>query len=297
MLTLEDPYVVVYKQIHAVSSPQRDRAEILERSCCYGGSAWARYHYSKGPLVISSRSEGEWFRYLVKTGSPGLELISSKRSAGFESVVINGDEVEVTYAGLGGGGVGATLSRCRAGDVLRYSCTEAGGGKAAKGILVVPRRERVIVGVDNTDSKTVGATWSLVHNIAAKVDCPAARYISHALIQLFPVPTKTQNCVSTAIEFACLPGKEGGMISDFKELLERYSVSDETGMAIYRGFDPSALLPYSQRCRQERITYQSAMDAAKENGVEVILGGTGLIGAVAAIPYYSRADESIVPEV
>lgn len=87
------------------------------------------------------------------------------------------------------------------------------------------------------------------------------------------------------------------MISDFKELLERYSVSDETGMAIYRGFDPSALLPYSQRCRQERITYQSAMDAAKENGVEVILGGTGLIGAVAAIPYYSRADESIVPEV
>ena len=87
------------------------------------------------------------------------------------------------------------------------------------------------------------------------------------------------------------------MISDFKELLEIYSVSDETGMVVYRGFDPSALLPYSQSCRRGRITYQSAVAAANENGVEVILGGTGLIGAVAAIPYYSRADESIVPEV
>ena len=87
------------------------------------------------------------------------------------------------------------------------------------------------------------------------------------------------------------------MISDFKELLERYSVSDETGMAVYRGFDPSAILPYSQGCRRERITYQSAVDTAKDNGIEVILGGTGLIGAVAAIPYYSNADRSIVPEV
>jgi methanogenesis imperfect marker protein 11 len=290
---LEAPYVVAYRQIHAVVGS--GLVEILERSSCYGGSAWARYHYTKGPLVQSSRNVGDWFRYLVHQGNSDLELISSKRSAGIESAIVNGDEVEVTYSGLGGGGVGATLSRAKAGDVIRYQVTECGGGRVAKGTIVLPRRERLIIGVDDTDSKTTGATWSLIHNIASKVDRSEARYVSHALVQLFPVPTKTQNCVSTAVEFACLPGKAEGMLSDFKALLKKYSVSEQTGMAVFRGFDPSSLLPYSQRCKRERVQYLDCLEAAKAAGVEIAMDGHGLIGAVAAIPFYSRSDESVVP--
>ena len=225
-LELEDPYVVVYKQIHAVVDQEEKRVELLERSSCYGGSAWARYHYSRGPLVFSSRNLGEWFRYMISPGSADLDLISSKRSAGIESVRVEGTEVEVTYAGLGGGGVGATLSRAKA-DVLRYSITECGGGRVARGTIILPKRERLIIGVDDTDSKTIGATWSLIHNISSKVDRHEARYISHSLVQLFPVPTKTQNCVSTVVEFACLPGRAEGMLSDFKALLRKYFVSEQ----------------------------------------------------------------------
>lgn len=292
---LEDPYVVVYRRIHAISNESRDLVEILEHSNCYGGSAWARYHYSKGPLIMSSRALGDWFRYLVRPGTIDLDLISSKRSAGIESVKVNSSEVEITYAGLGGGGVGATLSRAKAGDVLRYDITECGGGMVARGTIAVPRRDRVIIGIDNTDSKTVGATWALVHNIAAKVDREEARYISHALIQLFPVPAKTQNCVSTAVEFACLPGKAKGMIDDFKILLKKYSVSDETGMVVFRGFDPSPLLAYGLRCKNERVKYDDAIEVAHSSGAEIILDGQGLIGAVAALPFYARPDESIIP--
>ncbi len=294
-LELEDPYVVVYRQIHAIANESRDLVEILEHSNCYGGSAWARYHYSKGPLIISSRALGDWFRYLVRPGTIDLDLISSKRSAGIESVQIDQNEIQITYAGLGGGGVGATLSRAKAGDILRYDITECGGGRIARGTIVVPRRERLIIGVDNTDSKTVGATWTLIHNIAAKVDRQEARYLSHALIQLFPVPTKTQNCVSTAVEFACLPGKSDDMIEDFKLLLEKYSVSDETGMAVFRGFDPSTLLAYGIRCKKERVTYEDALDEAQNAGVEIVLDGQGVIGAVAALPFYAKPDESIIP--
>jgi methanogenesis imperfect marker protein 11 len=294
-LELEDPYAVIYRQIHAVANEDRDQVEILERSNCYGGSAWARYHYSKGPLIISSRAVGDWFRYQVHSSRINLDLISSKVSAGIESVLIKDDEIEITYTGLGGGGVGATLSRAGAGDVLHYDITESGGGRAARGTITVPRRDRLIVGVDNTDSKTVGATWTLVHNIASKVDRHEARYISHSLIQLFPVPTKTQNCVSTAVEFACLPGRANAMICDFKAILERYSVSDETGMAVFRGFDPSALLAYGLRCKNERVRYEDALKAADEAGAEIIVGGQGLIGAVAALPFYARPDESIIP--
>jgi methanogenesis imperfect marker protein 11 len=296
-LELDDPYVVIYKQIHAVVDQEGKQVELMERSRCYGGSAWARYHYSRGPLVLSSRNLGEWFRYMILPGSADLDLVSSKRSAGIESVQVQGQEVEVTYAGLGGGGVGATLSRAKADDVLRYSVTECGGGRVARGTIILPRRERVIIGVDDTDSKTTGATWTLIHNIASKVDRPEARYISHSLVQLFPVPTKTQNCVSTVVEFACLPGKAEGMLSDFKALLRKYTVSEQTGMAVFRDFDPSELLPFGQRCKRERVQYEDALEAAGNAGVQILLNGQGLIGAVAALPFCARPDESIVPGI
>ena len=292
---LEDPYVVIYRQIHALCSEDDSMVELLERSSCYGGSAWARFHYSKSPLVLSSRNVGEWFRYLVKPGRADLDLISSKRSAGIESVLVRGDEVEISYAGLGGGGVGATLSRARAGDVIRHEVTDSGGGKVARGTIVVPRRERLIIGVDDTDSKTTGATWSLVHNIASRVDRPEARYITHALVQLFPVPTKTQNCVSTVVEFAYLPGRSEEMLADFKALLQRYTVSQQTGMAVLRGFQASKLLPFSLRCKRERVQYEDTLQIAGEAGVEIAVEGLGLIGAVAALPFFARPDESVVP--
>jgi methanogenesis imperfect marker protein 11 len=294
-LELADPYVVVYKQIHAVVDDEGRRVELMERSSCYGGSAWARYHYSNGPLVKSSRNLGEWFRYMITPGKADLDLVSSKRSAGIESVIVGSKEVEVTYSGLGGGGVGATLSRAKAEDVLRYDVTECGGGRVARGTIVLPRRDRLIIGVDDTDSKTTGATWTLIHNISRKVDRPEARYVSHSLVQLFPVPTKTQNCVSTSVEFACLPGKAEAMLSDFKALLSKYSVSKQTGMAVFRDFDPSSLLPFGQRCKRERVQYEDALEAARENGVQILMNGQGLIGAVAALPFCARPDESIVP--
>jgi len=294
-LELEDPYVVVYKQIHAVVDDDAKRVELLERSSCYGGSAWARYHYSRGPLVISSCNQGEWFRYMLNPGTADLDLVSSKRSAGIESIKVSGSEVEVTYAGLGGGGVGATLSRARAEDVLRYDATECGGGRVARGAIVLPRRERMIIGVDDTDSKTVGATWSLIHNIAQKVDRPEARYISHSLVQLFPVPTKTQNCVSTVVEFACLPGRGEGMLGDFRALLQKYTVSEQTGMAVFRDFDPSELLAFGLRCKKERVSYEDAVKVAQEAGVQIIMKGQGLIGAIAALPFNAQPDESIIP--
>jgi len=287
--------VVVYKQIHAVVDDDAKRVELLERSSCYGGSAWARYHYSRGPLVISSCNQGEWFRYMLNPGNVDLDLVSSKRSAGIESVRVSKSEVEVTYAGLGGGGVGATLSRARAEDVLRYDATECGGGMVARGTIVLPRRERMIIGVDDTDSKTVGATWSLIHNIAQKVDRPEARYISHSLVQLFPVPTKTQNCVSTVVEFACLPGRGEGMLGDFRALLQKYTVSEQTGMAVFRDFDPSELLAFGLRCKRERVSYEDAVKVAQEAGVQIIMKGQGLIGAIAALPFNARPDESIIP--
>ncbi|WP_341536913.1 hypothetical protein [Methanosarcina barkeri] len=38
-----------------------------------------------------------------------------------------------------------------------------------------------------------------------------------------------------------------------------------------------------------------ALQCARENGVEVLLDGNGVIGALASLPWFGRPDESIIP--
>src|SRR4030066_1616404 len=142
IMHLQDPYNIPYKGIYAVADRKNEFVELMEHSNCYGGSAWALYHYSKSPLVIKSRSLGDMMRYLVKVGRSNLTLQSSTAAAGIESVIVNGDEIEITYSGLGGGGVGATTCRAYSSGVLRCDISESGGGKRARGKLGGPRGER-----------------------------------------------------------------------------------------------------------------------------------------------------------
>ncbi|MDO8724780.1 MAG: DUF1743 domain-containing protein [Candidatus Methanoperedens sp.] len=294
IMELSDPYNITYKGIYAVADRKNEIVEIMEQSSCYGGSAWALYHYSKSPLVIKARAVGDMMRYLVRIGGIPLDLKSSVAAAGIESVIVNDDEIEITYSGLGGGGVGATTCRAFAQGVLRCRLSESGGGKKASGSIVVPKRERVLVGIDNTDSKEVGATWTLAHNIAAAVDAPDRKYISHTLVQLYPVPDKTQNCVATVLEFACMNGAKKDLLYAIKEGLEKYSVSDETGMVAMSDFDAKGLMEYSRLCRNRMITKELTLETCRKQGVEICIDGKGIIGAVAALPWFSRNDESVM---
>jgi methanogenesis imperfect marker protein 11 len=235
-------------------------------------------------------------RYFVKTGTSKLELKPSVSAAGIESVIVQGDEVEITYAGLGGGGVGATRCRAFADGVLRYHISESGGGKRAKGTITVPRRDRVLIGIDDTDSKEVGATWTLTHNIAKELDCQEAVYLSQALVQLFPVPEKTQNCMSTVLEFGCINEKaKSRLVNALKSALEKYSASSQTGMVVLSDFYAKEMYEYSNRSRTERISKAEALQCARDKNVEVMLGGNGVIGALAALPWFGRPEESIIP--
>lgn len=291
---LPDPYTIPYKGIYAVADRKNELVEIMEHSSCFGGSAWALHHYSKSPLVIKGRAVGDMMRYLVRTGSSNLSLQSSVAAAGIESVLVNGNEIEITYSGLGGGGVGATTCRAYANGVLRCRLSESGGGRRASGTIVVPRRERVLVGIDNTDSKEVGATWTLAHNIADAADSIDHKYISHTLVQLYPVPDKTQNCVATVLEFACVEGARKELLEKIREGLLEYSVSPETGMVALSDFDASALMDYSRLCRSGMIMRELTVKTAKENNVDICIGGKGIIGALAALPWFSRNSESVV---
>lgn len=293
-IELKDPYTIPYKGIYAVCDKNNEYAEIIEHTNCYGGAAWSKFHYSHSPLILKTRSIGNMIRYLVKTGTSTLELKPSRSAAGIEAVVVNDDEIHITYAGLGGGGVGATKCRAFAEGVLHYECTESGGGRAAKGTIVVPRRERVLIGIDDTDTKEKGATWTLTHNIAKELDCLESVYLSQTLVQLFPVAARTQNCVSTVLEFGCIDEKaKNELLESVREALVKYSVSDQTGMVVLSDFDAKDVYEYSKQCRSGELTKDYAMQYAKDHGVEVWMDGNGVIGALASLAWFSRPDESI----
>jgi methanogenesis imperfect marker protein 11 len=284
------PWIVPYRDILAIAGT--GCVELIETTNCYGGAAWARYHYTQAsPLIVTSRALGNTTRYLIKEGTSRLKLRASVSAGGIESVILSKDTIKVTYAGLGGGGVGATMCRALARDVIDYDLTPAGGSKLSRGTLTLPKRSRIIIGVDDTDTKEEGATWALVNNIATMVDGESLRYVSHAIVQLYPVKAKTKNCVATVVEFAGL--NDDKPIKKFKKILEELSLSDKTGMAVLKSFSAERLLDFGTETRSGEVSISAATEAANAAGVEVCLEGRGIIGAIAALPFFSQSDESV----
>jgi hypothetical protein len=65
-------------------------------------------------------------------------------------------------------------------------------------------------------------------------------------------------------------------------------------MVALSDFDASALMEYSRLCRSKMITKELTLKTAQENNVEICIDGKGIIGALAALPWFSRNDESVV---
>jgi methanogenesis imperfect marker protein 11 len=272
-----------------MADPGGDLIEVVEFYECIGGAQWVRRHYAQSPIVASARSVGGTTRYVLRAGAAPLDLEGSRFPPGIPGPAGGGGVNSVADRGMGGGGGGAAACRARAGGVIGADCDESGGGKVAGSTIRLPRRERVIIGVDDTDTPEAGATWTLVHNIAKAVADDASVYLSHTIVQLFPVPFRTKNCVACAVEFASTD--PDGLVGRFADLLRRHTLSEETGMAVHIGFDPSPLRAYGEAVKRGQVS-RADLDAVSGH-VRVVMDGRGLIGAVAAIPFYTDFEEAL----
>jgi methanogenesis imperfect marker protein 11 len=290
MASIVDPYIIHYPRILAIADDSGTQVELIEFFECTGGAMWAKQHYAKSPLVRSVRNIGMTMRYMITPGETDLALEGSRFPAGISAVAVDGDEIKVSYVGLGGGGVGASACRSYAQGILRCVNDPSGGGRRAGPTVWLPRMQRVLIGVDDTDTPEEGATWTLVHNIAKAVEDESSRYLSHTIVQLFPVKYRTKNCVSLVVEFASTEPQK--LADRFLNLLERYTLSDDTGMAVYTGFDPSGLLPFAWSVKQGEID-RTKLSLIRDANLTLKKEGRGIIGAVAAIPFYTRYDDAL----
>ncbi len=291
MVNISEPYVIHYPRIVAVAHNDGRRVELIEFFECVGGAMWSKYHYARSPLVEQVRCVGSTMRYLLKTGSVDLALEGSRFPAGISACSVDASEIAISYIGMGGGGVGAAACRSDAAGVIRSRSDESGGGKIAGSTLWLPRLQRVLIGVDDTDTPEEGATWTLVHNIAKAVEDERTVYLSHTIVQLFPVPYRTKNCVGLVAEFATSDPE--GLTARFRQLLERYTLSRKTGMATYTGFTPSPdLLAFGWKVKRGEID-PGLLENLRDPDLRIIMNGRGVVGAVAAIPFYTNYEEAL----
>jgi methanogenesis imperfect marker protein 11 len=296
-------WISPYQRILALVDRRSRTVELHEfhaRGKCSGGAAWEVYHYPRvSSLVVSARREGARNIFTVRQARCELRLIPGVAGAGIESLEVSEDEVKVTYAGLAGGGVAATICRGLAEGVKRVEIYEHGGGsQLGRATLVLPILSKLVIGVDDTDEPGAGATWSMTNELGYKLEEEGlAYYIGHTIVQLYTKnPHKTTNCVSIASTFAVEPGRVEKLTEAFRKALEQNTFSKNTGMAVFDGvMVPEVVREYSRKAKREMVELEEAKRTAESSGVRLtpITGERGLIGALAAIGFADHPDEAV----
>ncbi len=293
----KSPWTAPYKKI--LTMVDDDIVELVEYHPCVGGSEWMIYQYKRSSdLVLDSIRDGDKHTYLLKVGKSDMNLKPSFRAAGIEEVSVEGDEVRVVHSGLAGAGVGAAMCRGMAEGVNRVELYNVGGGsKVGRAGVITPRLEKIVIGIDDTDTKDEGATWTLANNIGMELDDMGFEYLNHVTVQLYPHnPNKTQNCVAIALVFAVKPGEKELLVKKTHELLKKYTLSDKTSIAVLEGIGiPEKLRSYAEAAKKSMITLEEAQLTANEVGVQLleVTGAQGEIGALAALGLYDDLEEAV----
>ena len=172
-----------------------------------------------------------------------------------------------------------------------------GGSKEGRATVVTPKLEKVVIGVDDTDVKDAGATWTMAHNLGVELASEGFEYIDHIIVQLYPHnPHKTQNCVSIALTFAVESEKKEALINRTIEILKRDTLSDKTAIAILEGLEiPEKLRDYAIATKTGMMDIETAEATAKELDIDLIAvtGQQGKVGALAALGLYNDVEEAV----
>ena len=281
-------------------------AQIIEKCVAQGPGEW--------DIVNRRRTKGVITDIRMKSNMLVMDTVIGERELSFgpvttdvggqglQALKVEGDEVRTTWYGIAGAsvGIGACSPQCR--DVIRTEYPDdfmIGGAHRAHVDIITPKLVRVIIGIDDTDTKEKGASW--VTSLKLGTTCPIGRFIEHKIIQLNPkVPNKTTNCCSTAVSFAVREEEIPALIEYAVDFVRKESYSEDSVITVYQGLHvPEALRDFGWSCKSVLYTPEDAMRVAEENGVQIIsvTGTKGVIGAVAAIGCFDLGERSAgIPE-
>ena len=296
-MRFSDPWIAPYEKV--LTMVDGDKVEILEYHPCISGSHWLLNQYkNNSELIDDAIRDGNRHKYKCHTGKAPLDLKASFNAAGIDEIEVSGDEVRVTHSGLAGAGVGAGMCRGMGEGVKYVELLDVGGGsKVGRAVVVTPKLEKVVIGIDDTDTKDAGATWTMAHNLGVELAGEGFEYLDHIIVQLYPHnPHKTQNCVSIALTFAVRSERKDELISRVIEILKRDTLSDKTAIAVLEGLEiPSKLRQYSIATKSGMMSVDEAEKVAEDLNIPLIAvsGNQGKVGALAALGLYDDVEEAV----
>ena len=281
-------------------------AQIVERCSSQGPAEWDVVNRRRtGGVIDCIRMSSDMIVMDTVIGERELNfgpVSEDVGGQGIKSLKVEGDEVRTTWYGIAGAsvGIGACIPQCR--DVIRTEYPDdfkMGGAFRANVDIITPKMVRVIVGVDDTDTKEKGASW--VTSMKLGLECPIGRFIEHKIVQLNPkAPNKTTNCCSTAVSFAVREEEVPKLIEYVVDFVKGETFSDDTVVTVFQGLRiPDALREFGWSCKSVLYKPEDAIRVAEENGVQIIsvTGMGGVIGAVAAIGCFDLGEKAAgIPE-
>lgn len=277
-------------------------AQIVEKCTAEGPSEWDLVNRKRtGGVIDCITRHSNTLVMDVIIGERELRFgpVSTELGGqGIKALRVEGDEVRTTWHGIAGAsvGIGACIPQCK--DVIRTEYPDdfkMGGANRANVDIITPKLVRVVIGVDDTDTKEKGASW--VSSMRLGVECPIGHFLEHRIIQLNPkAPNKTTNCCSTAVSFAVRESEVPALIEFAVDFLRKESYSDDTVMTVFQGLRiPEGLREFSWSCKSVLYTPEDAIKAAGDAGVQIISvtgGMAGVIGAVAAIGCFDLGEKA-----
>jgi len=259
--------------------------------------------------VIDSHTGGEPTRVVVRGGpdlgsGPLAERLERFRQFhdDFRSAVVNeprgsdavGELHEPPVVRVGRGGVGAGPGEVPGARAVEDDL-KVGGARTNRVRIISPKYEKICIGIDDTDTKTEGATWVTALKCAEACRIEDVEFLNMRLVQLNPaVPQKTTNCVSSALNFAVKPEKIPALLEFVRSFVEKHTVSPDTGIAYYRGIGFSSESSASVSVKTEIMTLAEAESAAQKIGIGFIDGNArkGRIGALGAVLWGNKGIEA-----
>ena len=268
------------------------KVRIIEMCTAQGPVEWdAVNRWRAGGIVEKIDVHGNWLIMDSILGEREVKFGPVSASTGgqaLKGVKVHGGIVETSWAGLAGAsiGIGACLPQAKGVIKTEYeNLSDVGGSTEIHVKISTPEMRHLIIGMDDTDSPTKGATWSLGLNLAREM--PDAIFLQHKIIQLnHHAPHKTTNCTSTAISFAIAPNKVSNSLKFAMDFIEDGSYSDQTSIAIWSGLEiPEEAIRFGLKAKEFILTIEEAEDIAKKASIrlEQLTGPRGKIGALAAI--------------
>ncbi|MGD9963143.1 MAG: hypothetical protein AB7S97_04510 [Thermoplasmata archaeon] len=269
-----------------------NRARIFEECCAQGPVEWdAVNRLRAGGVVEHVEVQGTTLLMDARIGEGEVHFGPASKETGgqaLRSLEVRDGKVETTWMGLAGAsvGVGACLPQAEGVEKAEFlSDEEVGGARQVEIRITTPLHRRLIIGIDDTDTKEKGATWVLGLKLGREM--PHGIFLTHKIVQLNPhAPQKTTNCASTALAFAVLPEKVDAAIGWAKEFVAENTFSDETVVASYEGIDvPASAVRFGAEAKEVILSIHDAEHAAERSAISIheVTGRRGAIGAVAAI--------------